>query len=382
MSTVVFPFKREDPEVLLGNMRAAAEHPRIRCVVAIGFDEDACFRAISEAAPELGRRTGKEVGVLKQERLGLYRPGKGDGMNTGLRYFLEETDDERLHFYDADLLSFDGSWITQAEEAADQGYEVVRHYFPRASTDAMITWFITRTGFALLWPRSELPRVEQPLGGELLVTRPVAERFLADPRVHARSDWGIDTLYTFATAGYGHSMFETYVSAGKLHRLYGALTDLRTMLIECFAAMQSLAGEPLAEHATHHIAYQGPVKEEVKRRIGYVFDDTQALLADGWTDRQLELLQAFPRAVREGMEACRTWPRFGFMDEDAWYDVYWILLRAFERDDEDWQALLFKLWVARVLAYTVSVALQGYDAAMDYLHGMVDRYLRRAALEV
>ena len=78
-------------------------------------------------------------------------------------------------------------------------YSVVRHYFARASTDAMITWMITKTGFSLLWPDSELPWIEQPLGGELLFKRPVVEHLVKDDRVRAQSDWGIDTLYTFST---------------------------------------------------------------------------------------------------------------------------------------------------------------------------------------
>ncbi|MCR4391436.1 MAG: hypothetical protein NUV94_01355 [Candidatus Acetothermia bacterium] len=379
MSLVVFPFKREDPDVLLKNVRIAAAHPRVRGVVCIGADEDACFRAAAAAAPEIARATGRRVEVIVQERIGSKRPGKGDGMNTGLRYFLAKTDHERIHFYDADILSFSEEWITKAEDAADQGYQVVRHYFPRASTDAMITWFITRTGFALLWPRSELPRIEQPLGGELLLTRPVAEALVANPRVQAQSDWGIDTLYTFATVAGGFGMYETYLGVGKLHKLYGTLTDLRTMLVECFSALQSLAGEKVPEGTVHHVEYQGPVSETVKTKIGYNFDGTLALLAQGWTARQLALLDLFPTRVRDGLARSRSFPQLGFMDDEAWYDTYQVLLREFRADDPDWQELLFRLWIVRVLAYTVTVALRGYDVAMHHLHGMVERYARRAA---
>lgn len=379
MSLVVFPFKREDPEALIDNIRVAAEHPRVSQVLAVGFDEDACFHSLVEGVPAVERDTRTSVNVIPQERLGVLRPGKGDGMNTGLRYFLGSTEAERLHFYDADLLSFTPDWITKAEEAADHGYEVVRHYFPRASTDAMITWFITRTGFAMLWPRSELPRIEQPLGGELLFTRPVAEALLADTRVQAQSDWGIDTLYTFATVAGGFRMYEAYIGAGKIHRLYGALTDLRTMLIECFSAVQNLHKEEVFDVSVHHVEYQGPVSEAVKSKIGYQFDDTLALLGEGWTERQLALLDAFPVQVREGMASSRTFPQLGFMSDEAWYDSYQVLLREFRADDHDWQELIFKLWIARVLTYTVTVALRGYDVAMHHLHQMVENYTRRAA---
>ncbi|HAF69899.1 MAG: Uncharacterized protein XD60_1037 [Acetothermia bacterium 64_32] len=378
MSLVAFPFKDEDPEVLLKNVRIAASHPRVREVLCVGFAEDECFKAVRREAPAIQRKAGVRVVVLLQERLGDRRPGKGDGMNTALKYFLEETDLERIHFYDADILSFSEEWITKAEEGADQGYQVVRHYFPRASTDAMITWFITRTGFALLWPKSVLPWIEQPLGGELLLTRSLAERLLADERVRRQSDWGIDTLYTFAMVQHGASIYETYIGVGKLHKLYGKLTDLKTMLIECFAAVQSLKEEQVPEGGAHRIEYPGPVPQEVREKIGYDIEGSLALLSEGWTPRQEELLACLPRKVWEGMLACRSFPRFGFMDEEVWYLTYQALLEHFSSQDEDWRELLFRLWLARTLQYTMSEALRGYDHALHYLHQMVGRYVRRA----
>jgi len=107
MSLVVFPFKHEHPEVLLHNVRVAAAHPRVHEVLCINTD----------------------------------------------------------------ITSFGPDWITKAEEAADFGYGLVRHYFLRASTDAMITWMITRTGFSLLWPHTEPSWIEQPLGSGLLMRR-------------------------------------------------------------------------------------------------------------------------------------------------------------------------------------------------------------------
>ena len=68
-------------------------------------------------------------------------------MNTALRR-AAATGFERVHFYDADIINFDNMWIDGAEEAADKGYDIVRHRFPRASTDAMITWMVTRPSLA------------------------------------------------------------------------------------------------------------------------------------------------------------------------------------------------------------------------------------------
>jgi mannosylglycerate synthase len=376
MSLVVFPFKREDPGNLLKNVKIASAHPRVEEVLCVGFEEDDCFRTLAAAAPKLSKEQGKPVKVMVQERLGELRPGKGDGMNTALRYFLEETDHQRLHFYDADIVSFSEEWITKAEEAADQGYDVVRHYFPRASTDAMITWFITRTGFALLWPKSVLPWIEQPLGGELLLTREAARGLLADPRVRRQSDWGIDTLYTFSMVKQGFSLYETYMGVGKLHKLYGALTDLKTMLVECFAAIQSLRGIELTELSTHQVEFPGPVPPEVKEKLGYDLEGTLPLLCRDWTPEEEDLLALFPPEVRAGMEACRSFPKFSFMDEEAWRGAYEVLLDNFQLGQPHWESLLFRLWVARTLNYTAQHALRGYDHALYYLHQMIWRYAR------
>jgi len=377
-SLVVFPFKSEDIEVFQRNIREAAAHPRVEAVLCVGHSENSCYRQIKELVPTIEAETRKEVHLLIQERLGNKRPGKGDGMNTALRYFLEETGYERLHFYDSDIVSFTGGWISRAEEAADEGYQVVRHYFPRASTDAMVTWMITKTGFALLWPDTELPFIEQ----QLLITREVADKLFKDELVIDRSDWGIDTVYTWAIARNRFSMYETYISVGKLHKLYGTLGDLKEMVVECFNTIQELQGEEIeTEGMAHRVERPGPVPEEVKEKTAYDLEGSLLLLMENWTGRQVELLDLFPQGVREGMGECRWRPRFKFMDEESWYETYKVLLEKFDCEDGDWQELLFKLWIARVLNYTSSIALRGYDYALYYLYRMIERFAHMAKRE-
>ena len=376
-SLVIFPFKSEDIEVFQRNIRESVSRPRVGLVLCVGYEENECYKEIETAIPRIEKESNKKVRLILQERLGDKRPGKGDGMNTALKYFLEETDYQRLHFYDSDIVSFTGEWILRAEEAADEGYQVVRHYFPRASTDAMVTWMITKTGFALLWPNTELPFIEQPIGGELMMTRDVAKNLLKDKLVINRSDWGIDTVYTWAMAKGKFSMFETYTSVGKLHKLYGALSDLKEMVVECFNTIQALKDEEIeTEGMVHRIERPGPVSEEVKEKTAYDLEGSLLLLMENWTGRQIELLDHFPQNVREGMRECRRRPRFGFMDDESWYETYKILLEEFDFDDEDWRELLFKLWIARVLNYTASVALRGYDYALYYLYKMIERFAR------
>ncbi|MDJ0925352.1 MAG: hypothetical protein QNJ77_12395 [Acidimicrobiia bacterium] len=380
MSLVVFPFKVEKPEVVVNNIHMAASHERVSEVLCVGVEEEETYAAIAAAAPHVMAETDTPVNLILQDRLGSLRPGKGDGMNTALKYFLEKTDVDRVHFYDSDITSFNQGWITTAEEFADLGYDVVRHYFPRAATDAMITWFITRVGFAVLWPYSELPWIEQPLGGELLLTRKTTENLVADPLVMAQSDWGVDTIYTFRMIQGGAKMFEAYVKEGKAHKLYGRLTDLRTMLVECFAAIQSLKDEKVDGSTLHRVQPPDVVPSAISEKLGYDIEASMSLLTERWTDRQAELLELFPVPIRDGMIANRQRPRFGFMDEAAWFETYCVLLSHFEKDDEDWREIIFKLWIIRVLNYTTTAAARGYAYGMRYLRSMVERYLRQAAL--
>jgi mannosylglycerate synthase len=381
MSLVAFPFKTEKVDVIVGNIEIAAGHELVEQVLCVGFEEEGTFRAINEVRHQITAETGKVVNLILQDRIGNKRAGKGDGMNTALEFFLAETDLERLHFFDSDITSFGPDWISRAEEAADLDFGVVRHYFPRASTDAMITWLITRCGFAIQFPRSELPWIEQPLGGELLLKRSVAETLVADERVRAQSDWGIDTLYTFVTVQSECPVFETYAPQGKAHKLYGKLTDLRTMLIECFAALQGLAGEQVPEYLPHRVEPPTGVPEEIASKIGFDFESTMTLLAQRWTAGQQDLLELFPTPIRDGMLTNMQRPHFGFMGEDEWFETVQLLLARFDATDDDWQELLFKLWTTRVLNYTVTEALRGYGPAQRYRRSTVARYVRRAALE-
>jgi mannosylglycerate synthase len=377
VSLVVFPFKREEPSVVVGNLWTAARHERVLDVLAVGHSVNDAYHAVEAVGPEIELATNARVHLILQDRIGNLRPGKGDAMNTALEWFLEHTDHDRIHFYDADITTFTGEWISRAEAAADLDYPVVRHYFPRSATDAMITWFVTRTGFAILWPGTKLPRIGQPLGGELLFARPVVEALVADEGVRAQSDWGIDTRYTIATVAAGFPLAETYVPEGKLHKLYGSLSDLEAMIVECFSAIQSQRGLEVSDWMTHHVEEGVEVPITVKQKVAYDVAGTVRLLRAGWSDGQLELLDLFPVDVAQNLIGCRDYPRLDFMDAAAWHDTYLVLLDHFRLDDQDWRSLLFRLWVARVLTYTVTEAVRGYDAALQYLGSTLESYILR-----
>jgi mannosylglycerate synthase len=374
VSLVVFPFKSEDPSLVLANISIAAANDSVDEVWAVAAEEGDSAATVSNGARDISMASSKPAQVLRQERIGKLRPGKGDAMNTAMARAAEEGR-ERVHFYDADITNFDSSWIDGAEAAADRGYGVVRHRFPRAATDAMITWMITRPALARLFPGTFLPRLDQPLGGEVLLTREAVESLATSRLVRDRSDWGIDTLLTYSTSVMGLGLYEHHVTDGKRHALYGSLDELREMLVECLDAAHSLRGLP-GPGPSDRRGSDPPADapEDLKRVVAYDIGGSKALLGSEWPDDEADLVSSLPaetanRLLSEG-------PARGFeqMDADLWYQVHGFLLDGFVLGDEVWESLAFRLWLMRVLAYTVNQASLGFDRSMAYLSSTIELY--------
>ena len=377
-SLVVIPVLNEDLDVVVGNLRAAAAHPSVGLVLAVTGDHEETSQAVGAAATTIGPR----VRTLPQQRLGSLRSGKGDAINTGFRVFLDNRQFDRIHFYDADIKTFDGDWITKAESALDRGYQAVRHFYPRAATDAMITWMVTRLGFAVLWPQSQLPTIEQPLSGELAFTREAAGIIAADARVKSQSDWGVDTAITFATIAHGLSVYESYIARGKDHALYSSLTDIKVMMVECLGALQRLrpTSDPVIAPVPRMTEPPDSVSQQITQQIGFDIEATQRLLASNWTSRQEALLFAhFPDNVATRARLWGEWPDTSWLDEKTWLTTLAILLDDFVPEDEDWTDLAFRLWVGRVLHYALRYAVRGHAFADSYLHEMVERAIAEFA---
>lgn len=361
MRVVAIPFLDEDPSVVQRNLGIAASHPAVDQVWAVHKG-----RLPDVLAP------GQKISFLEQERIGRYREGKGDAMNTALA-LAAQSDVERLHFYDADITNFDHGWIDGAERAAGLGYEVVRHTFPRAATDAMITWLITKPVLAMKYPGTVLPRIGQPLGGELALSRPAIEDLSSSPEVSARSDWGIDTLLTFTSVATGHSLFEHHVDDGKRHALYGSLAELRTMLIECFDAVASLPQIEIPPVA-HAADAPTPAPEDLRQATGYSVESTMPLLTQPVSPAESHAAATLPGDLEEIHRLVSTNGSFNLLDEARWEQVLQHMVSAFQAADPGWEALLFRLWVGRVLHYTVNEASVGYDHALSYLMRTVESY--------
>jgi mannosylglycerate synthase len=367
MSTVAIPFMDEDPGLVLANVQTAASHPRVDRVWAVGRSDQ-----VNKHAGEIARSSGSGVEVIPDERIGTYRPGKGDAMNTALQRAAAEGVD-RLHFYDADITNFDSEWIDGAEKAADAGFDAVRHSFPRAATDAMITWLVTRPMLAMKFPGSVLSQIGQPLGGELLLNGSAIQKVAAFPGVAERSDWGIDTVLTHAMVANGSPIFEHHVASGKSHTLYGSLEELRTMLVECFDAVIGLPDDTLPD-TDHARDPESPAPETLRVQTGYSVEKTRPLLsmelAPGEGDAIERLPDSFPALISRMIEKGDV----TFLDEETW----WVFLAAaselFRLGDAAWEGLLFRMWTGRVLHYTDNYVTRGYDVALSYLKRTISDY--------
>lgn len=382
MSLVVFPVKEEDPAVVASNLAVAAGHDRVEEVWAVTAGDTEVAASLGTVTAELATAHDTPVTLLPQERIGTLRPGKGDAMNTAIRAAAERGFD-RAHFYDSDITNFDRGWIDGAETAADRGYGVVRHRFPRAATDAMITWMVTRPGLAMLFPGTLLPRIGQPLGGEILLSRVAVEMLADDQEVANRSDWGIDTMLTHATSTMGLPIYEHLVEQGKLHALYGSLGELRTMVLECLDAVASLkGGEAPHPDAVFHTDPPAPVPESLKSTEAFDIEASFSLLALQWSSAETDLASALPGDIGANLASVTGPSDLVFMDEARWGEALRFLIEGFRLGDAAWESLAFRLWLARVLAYATGPARRGYDAAHDYLEATIRLYEGRTDQDV
>jgi mannosylglycerate synthase len=375
VSTVAIPFIDEDPGLVLANVQTAARHPRVDRVWAVGRSDDVKRQAVA-----IARSTGIGVEVIPDQRIGTYRPGKGDAMNTALQRAAAEGVD-RLHFYDADITNFDSGWIDGAEKAADSGFDAVRHSFARAATDAMITWLVTRPMLAMKFPGSALPQIGQPLGGELLLNGSAIRDVAAFPGVAERSDWGIDTVLTHAMVANGLPLYEHHVASGKSHTLYGSLQELKTMLVECFDAVTGLPDEMVP--TTHHARDpETPAPEALRAQTGYSVERTRPLLSVGLAQGEMDAIEGLPGTFPGSVNRMIANGDVSFLDEETWWEFLALSSKLFRLGDAAWESLLFRMWTGRVLHYTDMYVSQGYEKAVSYLAGTIANYQVVSGLSV
>ena len=195
----------------------------------------------------------------------------------------------------------------------------------------MITWMVTRLGFALLWPRSPLPTIEQPLSGELAFSRRRRRLIAADPRVKSQSDWGVDTAITFRDPcawSFGLRV---------LHRPRQGPRPL--FVVGRHQGHDGRVPRGPSEVASHRgtATFSTPVErmseprdsvsEQIAQQIGFDIEATQRLSGRwiGTRDRKPCSLPIFRRTSRS-RRGVERWPDTSWMDEETWLATLAILL--------------------------------------------------------
>jgi hypothetical protein len=371
MRVVAIPFLDENPALVGRNLTVASSHPAIDQVWGIaGVSPTQAFLASLPGAIE----------IIPQGRFGVRRPGKGDAMNTAIDLAFKQGV-EHLHFYDADITNFDHSWIDGAQTGADRGYAVARHTFPRAVTDAMVTWMITKPLLAAKYPGTLLPRVGQPLGGELLLTSEAIQSMATSQLVRERSDWGIDTALTFTGIASGLSLYEHHVGEGKRHSLYGSLVELKVMVAECFDVATHLPTVEIPD-VEHFAEAPSPVPSDLRNQSGYSVEATLPLLTAPWVPGELECAATLlTDDILIWIERMVATGDYEFLDETVWHRILTRLGKPGPHDSGPaLDDLIFRLWVGRVLNYTTVHAARGFDHALDYLQRTIEQYEKSATL--
>lgn len=364
---VAIPFLAEDPGLVARTLIEAASHPAVSKVIGIHGGRSQTRNEVFDLVKGLRR-----IELIAQMRVGSLRVGKGDAMNTGFTYFLDGPW-QRLHFYDADIKTFHAGWIEKAEAALDAGFPTVRYFFPRARTDGMITWMITRPGFGLLWPKSTLSQVEQPLAGEIALSRDAVEVLARDPVVKAQSDWGIDAVLAQRGFAHGLGLYECFAPEGKEHQLYSTLADLKTMLLESLQALQRLRSSSFPKAVRHE-------REQASRPVASVIDQvaydraaTERLLERPWhPDAERILNQHFEAGLVRTVLAWERHVSVGPLDPRSWLGTLKTLLDYFQMDSAAWREIAFRLWAGRVLHHTEAISTLDYWEAMSLLAEQVE----------
>jgi hypothetical protein len=173
----------------------------------------------------------------------------------------------------------------------------------------------------------------------------------------------------------GLGVYEHHVGDGKRHALYGSLEELREMLVECVDAAASLAGKPApSPTARHGSDPPQPVPADLKQTIAYDVESTVRLFNSKSTEAERALAAELPGGIGPQILDAATRHDVSFLDAETWGEVHNHLLSNFRLGDPAWEALVFRLWLTRVLAYTTNQAAAGYDKAMDYLESTIAGY--------
>ncbi|MEF8847682.1 MAG: glycosyltransferase family 2 protein [Candidatus Thermoplasmatota archaeon] len=178
----------------------------------------------------LKKRETKDIEVIHEKKYWKTKQkGKGIGMiNAGIAAIKQGY--ENLGFIDGDILNPNlGKWFQFLFNPLQRNIDIVKAGFSRHPSDAQITRHISKPLIAMFFPPAW--EINQPLGGELTMTKNVFENLFNNKDIKPPYGWGIDTFITIKSLIHGFVIGEVYLGQ-KMHGKKD-LTNLKGMFIQC-----------------------------------------------------------------------------------------------------------------------------------------------------
>jgi glycosyltransferase involved in cell wall biosynthesis len=243
---------------------------------------------------EVVKRKGNEIKkpcrVIRSE----YRHcGKGVAMITGMKSAIK-SDTDTLCFFDSDIESITPEWVDRLVAGIADGADECRGTFDRARDDALITKHITRPLISLFFP--ELSHIRQPLGGELALSKKIAEELITRPRLVPTHSWGIDTWILLNSSLLGGRIKEINLGE-KIHKPK-EISGLKGMLIQCFRELVEIADLEKRfkySESKFRLEERAETRSRVREiRVMKNLDESIKSALEGWSEEDKKMIRELP----------------------------------------------------------------------------------------
>jgi glycosyltransferase involved in cell wall biosynthesis len=341
-----------------------------------GWSTDNTADLLEDELLKLARKYGKNVAFHRAE---LRNAGKGGAMVTGMKIALESGHSNVL-FADADITSITSKWFDLLVNGIRKyGVDITRGYYDRSPFDAQITRHITRPLINMFFPEGR--GINQPLGGELCMTRSFVQRLL-DYHIAPPHTWGIDTFITVIGLVESFNTAELYLSQ-KAHKKK-TTDELKSMVLECFdeIAKQIFYHKrdkmvPLFEGVTYvRIIPKSEsdierIGEDVRTAAFVNFESEISSLSNLIKEREiyLELLNELDISEEDQVMISRLLhadfrEKSKLLDAKKWVHLLHGLVQGYinRQFDSRYHDLIYTVWKLRTLAFCLNEAGSFEDA--------------------
>ncbi|MBW2976951.1 glycosyltransferase family 2 protein [Candidatus Woesearchaeota archaeon] len=197
-----------------------------------GWSTDGTAPLLKRKIPRLQKKYNKKIKIFYSE---LRDTGKGGAIVTGMKRALKDNHSKIL-FLGSDITSTTPEWCDVLAEGIDKNrVDMCRGYFDMAPFDAQIERHTVRPLINMFFPEGK--GINQPLGGELCMTKELAEYILKNI-IAPPHTWGIDVFLTVITLKGKFKVAEQYLAQKGCNKKSSVW--MRPISIECFDEMSKL----------------------------------------------------------------------------------------------------------------------------------------------